>query len=421
MLKMREEHYIFFFCLFTAMVPVLAVDMPRGLAFAPGIIGIIFYALYRPVFNVPPDFSWKTFWFALIAFGISASSLLWAQYFDVSAKQVLKLAFLLPPQILLISLAVSLHREQLKPYIHFFPHGVAVAAVLLCFEILSGGIMHNFIRGNAFDIAADPDSFNRGAVTLSLYSFSALALMKSQKKPFLCSFLILTLLALALFTTESQSAQLSFLVGLGFLFLFPYHSKIAWQGLIFLTLILMATAPVFMSLIYYYYSEAIQNFPMMAQAFAGHRLEIWDYVSRYALQESLHGYGIEATRAITDFDSKQVFMPNNVTLHPHNFALQIWIEFGIIGVIIGMGLVYALFSTIQNHFTVMQQKIILPTLMAAIVPAAVAYGMWQGWWLGLLFHLTAICLIVCKFADDAEADHAAAGNNSHASPVSPLK
>ena len=394
-----QNRISFFFCLLTALIPLLAVDMPRGLALMPGVLGIIFYTLYCFAFDTKPVFSWKTGLFVLAIFMLSGFSLIWALHFDVSLKQVFKLVFLLPPQIALISLARSFSKDHLKPYIHFFPYGIALAALFLNFEIIGGGIVFNLIRGEPVGIPADPDEFNRAAVILSLYSFSALAILKHYSNHPLYFLVILFPLTTALLMTESQSAQLSFIVGVCFLLFFPYRSKVAWHGLTFLILILTAAAPFFISTVYDYYAHAIQDMPMMTRAYAGHRLEIWDYVSRYALREPLHGFGIEATRAITDFDSGRIFKDNNTTLHPHNFVLQIWIEFGLTGILTAMYFIYALFSKMRDHFTPARQKIILPTVMAAMVPGAAAFGIWQGWWIALLFHLAAMCLIACKFTD----------------------
>ncbi len=138
----------------------------------------------------------------------------------------------------------------------------------------------------------------------------------------------------------------------------------------------------------------------MAHAYAGHRLEIWDYVSRYALQEPIHGYGIEMVRATLDFDSKRQFLDENNVLHPHNFAIQLWAEFGIIGIFTAMALVYAFFTSIEKNFSIPQQKVILPTVMATLIPASVAYGLWQGQWIGLMFHVAAVTLMATTLAHE---------------------
>ncbi len=400
----RPNFYALSFCLLSACVPFLAVDMPRGLAFAPSLIGVVFYALYFVVFKTKPILSWKTLWLVLIIFGLSALSLSWALHFDVSLKQVSKLAILLPPQVLLLSLVCSLNKEQLEPYIRFFPYGVAFSALFLCFEVMSGGVVFNLVRGEPLDHFVGSFEFNRAAVVLSLYSFSALAILKAQHKHPLSFLIIILPLLSALIVTDSQSAQLSFVVGMVFLFLFPYHSRIAWVGLAFVILALMLTAPFFVPYIYQNYAADIQQIPGFAQAYVGHRLEIWDYVSRYALQKPLHGFGIEMTRATTNFDSGRIFEDDNSSLHPHNFAIQIWVEFGLIGILIAMGLMYQLFSSLQKNFTLAQQRIILPSIMGAMAPAAAAFGLWQGWWMATLFHLAAMCLIACKFTDDGEKE-----------------
>ena len=90
-------------------------------------------------------------------------------------------------------------------------------------------------------------------------------------------------------------------------------------------------------------------------------------------------------------------------LHPHNFAIQIWAEFGLFGILIAMAMMNTLLSTIQNKFTVKQQKILLPTLIATMMPAAAAYGLWQGWWIAIMFHVAAMALIAAKFAGEDEA------------------
>ena len=398
---MTKNIYILLFCLLSALVPILAVDVPRGLAFAPSIIGLVFYILYFLVFSAKPQFAKKALWLVLTVLGLSALSLTWAQDFDVSSEKVMKLSLLLPLQLLVISLAVSLKKETLDPYIHYFSYGIVITSLLLSFELLSGGLLFNAIRNVPLDTAVPPAEFNRASILLSLYSFIALTFLKARIKHRFYYLIILIPLFTALCLAESQSAQLSLVIGSIFLFFFPYRSKVAWQALKSIILISMISAVFVTTYVYQNFASDIQQAPMFAQAYAGHRLEIWDFVSRYALQQPLQGFGIEVTRSITDFDSARMFNNGNLVLHPHNFALQIWIEFGLLGILIAMAFIYKMLSMIQNNFTIQQQKILLPTAMAALTPAAFAFGMWQGWWIAVLFHLAAMSLIATKFTDDA--------------------
>lgn len=403
---MSQKTYLFSFCVLNALLPLLATDIPHSLSVAPALLGTIFFGFYYFTFGAMPHISRKTLWLCGAILSLSAISLIWAEHLDVSLKKLTKLTALLPPQILLISLIGSLTAPALKPYMHYFAYGVIGASIFLCIEVISGGFVYSALRGLPTNIPVAAHEFNQIAIVLTLYSFGAFALLRHRFKHPL-SFLLLALPLLGfLFFSDSQSGQLAFIVGGVFLFAFPYRSKLAWRTLTFSLCALMLAAPFFISHIYQNYAADLQQIPIMAKAAAGHRLEIWDYVSRYALQEPLHGFGLHMVRATT-FDSGHIFNAGNTVLHPHNFVIQIWAEFGLIGISALMALTYALFSTIQKQFTTAQQKIILPTLMAALVPAAFAFGLWQGWWIGALFHVGAMCLLACKFTEESTAEKAA--------------
>ncbi len=393
----KEQHYIFAFCLLTAVMPIFAVDMPRSMAFFSSGISVIFALLYYPVFKQRPAFSKKTLILTGIIFVLSTASLIWAKFYDTSLEKVLKLAYLLPAQFLLISLVNSFTTEQLKRYIYLFPIGISLASIFLCFELFSGGYMFNLIRGESTEISANLAEFNRIAVILTFYFFIALALLKTRFQSNLASLIIIIPLVTFLLMTACQSAQLAFIVALIFRFGFPYGSKYAWLGLKAIILTLMLIAPFVIPHIYDNFAESIHGMPMMAQGYAGHRLEIWDYVARYALQNPFYGFGIEATRMVTDFESKQNFDMVDTVLHPHNFVLQIWMEFGVIGILIAMSLIYYALTYVQKNYNLDQQKIILPTMMAVLGASAMAHGIWQGWWVALMFHVAAMFFITCKF------------------------
>lgn len=394
---LREQRYIFLFCLLTALIPFLAIDVPRSIAYVASIISVLFYAAYFYAYGKKPYFSKKTLCLCLIIFGISASSLIWAKFFETSFDQVVKLSYLLPCQVAMISLAFSLKAEDLKPYLHFFPIALCLASFLLCFEILTDGFIFKLIRNEGPEVYFNPAELNRGCVVMVLYFFSALAILKTRIKPLYATAILTAPILWMLLITDSQSSLLSFVAGLVFLCLFPYRSKISWLGLKLIILGFMASSPFLAAMVYQNLAATVEGVPLLARGYAGHRLEIWDYISLYILDNPWLGYGIEVTRDVTDFQTKGVYNPVNTVLHPHNFIFQIWIEFGVLGIVIAMGLMWKLLSILETNFNTSQQKILLPTLAAVLVPASTAYGMWQGWWLVLLFHVAAMSLLAVKF------------------------
>ena len=72
-------------------------------------------------------------------------------------------------------------------------------------------------------------------------------------------------------------------------------------------------------------SAQVEAVPILGSGggYAGARMEIWDYVSRYALQNPLYGFGVEATRQVPSFGSTESYQEGQTILHPHNFVLQL--------------------------------------------------------------------------------------------------
>ena len=396
-----ENRLVWVFCLITAILPICMVNIPRSYGFTPAISGLLFFILYFCISNQKPKLSIKTALLAVTIIGLSSISLLWAEYFETSKEKVFKLLALLPAQVLLISLATSLNKEQLKPLTNVLPIGFLIACGLLIFEIMAQGSLHNIIRGEDTFVITDPDEFNRGAVALALYSFPVFALLSTKlTKPI--SLLIAFCPAIAAISiSQALASQIALILGLVFLFGFPYNVKISLKILKFVILASILAAPFCVSFIYQNFAPALHEIPLLANGYAGHRLEIWDYVSRYAMERPISGFGIEATGDIKDFQTGGIFYHLSEILHPHNFVIQIFIEFGFLGIAIAIGLMYALFTNIEK-LSIAKQKIILPTLIATLVPAAFSYGLWQGLWLGLMFHIAAVTLMAATLADKDE-------------------
>ncbi|MBE7217382.1 MAG: O-antigen ligase family protein [Caulobacteraceae bacterium] len=107
----------------------------------------------------------------------------------------------------------------------------------------------------------------------------------------------------------------------------------------------------------------------------GARLEIWRFVAARIGERPLLGWGLDASR----------IWPGIVPLHPHDGALQLWLELGAPGALMAALVFGWLFSCLAGERTRD------PALAAAGAASAVAYvvigalsfGIWQEWWLAL--------------------------------------
>ena len=73
-------------------------------------------------------------------------------------------------------------------------------------------------------------------------------------------------------------------------------------------------------------------------------------------------------------------------LHPHNGALQVWLELGAVGALVAALLAMVTASRLAAPSL---EPVVraggLAVLIAAAVELSLSYGMWQSWWIAVLW------------------------------------
>jgi O-antigen ligase len=103
------------------------------------------------------------------------------------------------------------------------------------------------------------------------------------------------------------------------------------------------------------------------------RLDIWRFTAAEIVQNPLRGYGLDASRA---------FSPD-IPVHPHDGALQLWLELGVIGVCLAALVVGWLIACLARLRDRTLQAAGAAALSAYLVIGALSFGVWQEWWLAL--------------------------------------
>lgn len=381
-----------------ALMPVLAVEMPRALAFGPALIGVAFFVAQAIKNKTMPAIPRASVVMILATIGLAALSIIWSIDPEVSLERTIKLCGVLLPGILLLGAAAALPLDNSKALLWIFPAGLALAAAFIISELVFDMPLYCVMRGIDNPDTISKSVFNRATVTITFCAFPAYGLLRhyTASRKIRAAF-ILVLSALFLMT-HSQSAQLAVVLGIITAFFFPYARKKAWMALFGLIAVLMLSAPYISIWAFNHLASTLDAMPVIGekQGFAGARLEIWDFISRYTLSNPLWGFGIEATRTIDNFDTAQIYHGDSSILHPHNFALQLWMEFGLIGAVSGALFLGAILHLMQKRLTPAQSRITLPVFIAALSVGATGYGMWQSWWLGLLLMTAAMCTIATR-------------------------
>ncbi|CAH0313618.1 O-antigen ligase family protein [Roseomonas sp. CECT 9278] len=139
-----------------------------------------------------------------------------------------------------------------------------------------------------------------------------------------------------------------------------------------------------------------------------HRMMIWDFTGARIAEHPILGWGMEASRTVpggrdaatpaqldrlrvTDPDRRHWFgLPGVQTLplHPHNGALQIWLELGAIGALIAAGLAWTLGAAAARSPC---PPAAAGALASAAITALLSFGAWQAWWIAAMLLAVAVC------------------------------
>jgi O-antigen ligase len=381
-----------------AFIVAVAVIVPRALAFVPGIMAVVYTALSVLYFKRKFYFSRPVFAMVAAILLLTCLSSLWSIEPGVSLEKAGNLALILIPGGILINMALNLDVKKLAPYAWIVGAVFLAATFLLALELLLGTPFYRFLHGLDASHPVNTHIFNRGIVSAVLCFFPCLFLFENKIRPLYARIAFYSVIAALLLAGQSQSAQLALFFGILALAAFPYRRKKAWIVLSALIGLLILSAPFIAMWGFANLAPVLDVMPVLGRGggYAGARLEVWDFISRYLMDSPLYGFGMEATRTIHNFDNAQIYQPGTSILHPHNFALQIWIEFGLIGAVAGAVFFAYLLRVMQRRLSAAQARIVLPAFAACLSAAAMSYGLWQSWWIGLLCFVAFLCIVAAR-------------------------
>ena len=389
----RQNIFPLIFMIAISLVPILSVHLPRALSFLPLVIGVsmsLWWILIQKE-RLKHCMPYMLCIFCIAGFCIIST--LWSASPAEAYSKALRSSAILLFSIPLFNLARTIQVSALKPFLWLFPIGVTSAALLCSFDLAFDLPIYKVIRNLDKDHLGNTSVMNRGVVCTILSYFAAFLFIHRIENSDRIKhglIIIMTASVITMLTlTQSQSGQLSFLIGGLTMLLFPHKIKSSYIILALSIISLMFLTPYIVTALYDALIDDAQTIPWLKDAYAGNRLEIWEFAMRYALNSPLYGYGMEATRYITDFQHKHIYHPDTSVLHPHNFSIQIWIEFGIIGLIAASGFFIFIIRNIQN-VELHDRKAIMAVFIATLCVASIGYGLWQSWWIGEFVFLAAI-------------------------------
>jgi O-antigen ligase len=152
---------------------------------------------------------------------------------------------------------------------------------------------------------------------------------------------------------------------------------------------------------------------------AYHRVLAWHYTSDRILERPLLGWGFNSSRVIARdlsgpqdtlegvdvsvvgerlraWIEKQVNL-DVMPLHPHNMALQWWLELGAVGALLGAGLIVGgLVGLARARLDRITAAAGAGFACSTLAVAGLSYGIWQTWWLGALWLIVAFGIVIFR-------------------------
>lgn len=240
--------------------------------------------------------------------------------------------------------------------------------------------------------------FNRTLIVIVLLYWPLMyGLMRylSGKKRFLAMSSLTFLVCFALFKAESGAAILAFCGGM-FTWLVTwaisrFTPKIPIFILVIGLLSAFVLAPVIGEISARLLSKNIHS--TLKDGHSQDRVNIWTSFGAAVRDAPLLGQGFGSSATIAQRDvAKRVPPDERVMLgsgHPHQMFLQIWVELGIVGVVIaflliGWGVIKPLAKLSTHSCDYMYHATCYATLMSVILIALVGHGLWQGWWIAAI-------------------------------------
>jgi O-antigen ligase len=258
---------------------------------------------------------------------------------------------------------------------------LTIVFVLCCIDIVLELATHRAFRTMA-GVRSDSYIFNRPILTLLMMTPPLFVwLLGTSRRGWLYGLGLAVLLAFTALRSESDAAALGLIIvclSLPLTWYFPRVTCIL-AGLAFV--IAMGVSP----LIGQIASQVItpEMHKKIASGHSRERVALWSSFGSAVRKDPIlgGGFGVSPKMAETAVAKKVPRKERKMLAigHPHNAALQIWVELGAVGALLALAVVFLTLRAVARHPHLVRSAS-LGIIAGAAPVALVGHGAWQGWW-----------------------------------------
>lgn len=376
-------------CVFV-LLPVLVLA-PRGAAPLAAIAGLLGLALALPAGLT----IWRELLMpaallgALIVWSLCSS--FWAIDPMRSLEMAMRLAALFAAALGLAAAAELLAAP--RRLLCWLAAGLAIAIVLTAVQFFTQGWFTSAFSKRVFVAPA----LNQIENALALLLLPLTALLIERRRPWLAA-LVAVAMALTLFGLVGTSAKAGMAAGVAAAALLYLARRLIARLVAIVSVVAILAAPLTF--------PALNQVPAVHDWAAGywkfsarHRLEIWWFTGNHIAERPMLGWGLDSSRAIPGGSDPTPEGPPWLPLHPHNGALQIWLELGLPGALLFAGFIAWLWLSLgRAPWPRLFAAAAGGSLCAAQMIGLAAYGLWEEWWIGTQFLALFLVLVMGRLA-----------------------
>lgn len=387
-------------CFLLALVPALALISPRFCAFMPALIALVGLATYARryagikgflIYGAAPSYLRIIACISALITLLIGLSLTYTPFFTQSLDQAVKITGLLLGSVLcLLALAHMQHdQDAIKRTVDTASYILITVFIVMSMDYTLGLPLQEWMKTHlSKSDGFKPSEANRNIIAALFFGLplSGYLLITGYYKRFA---LISALLVYVCFFTQSQSYCLGLLVAVISWGLVQISARLSVRITGIVVAALIMASPVFANYGLEYAPSWIHDY--LSAAYPMMRLEIWYGTAQLIHDAPWLGHSINTFR-LQDLPVPEMYLPKTRWLHPHNAALQIWYNFGMVGAVALAGTILAIYHATLKITDRRMRQLAYIMCNTGIAVASVSYGVWQGWWLGTL--ILSLCLFI---------------------------
>jgi O-antigen ligase len=308
-------------------------------------------------------------------------SILWTTDPGTAGAKLPRLLGLMVAGLVIADIALGLSQMERRILARLLIAGILLGFVLTLVERVADAPIVHLLRKDWKDESLILSSYNRGATMVALLVWPATLLLYRWRRGAAVLFWIGALALLQ--TLLSGAAVLAILAG-GVVFLLAWIApRILPIMLAVLVSAYLLTSPLISATLAD--RDSVMRYENDLPRSTYHRLLVWSFAAERILERPILGWGFGSSRKLPGgnemVDTSEQAMP----LHPHNGALQLWLELGVVGAFLATLLAVTLLLAIRRAPLRIDNAASLGFFTSTFVILCISYGLWQSWWLSAIW------------------------------------